>query len=76
MIIAQVFLHSRKFQRATGTQTTAGGLYKTTVTMLIESCSLYAIAILLCIASSQNTVMGTFWPALIEIQVRARLTFP
>ena len=76
MIIARVFSHSRDVQRATGTQTTAGGLYKTIVTMLIESCSLYAIAFLICMASSRNTVTNTFWPALIHVQVCAGLAFP
>jgi hypothetical protein len=83
MIIVRVFWHIRDFQHATGSRATAGGLYKSIVTMLVESCSLYAIALLVCIVLENVTYHDSsanpadiFWPALMEIQVRPTFTIP
>src|SRR5579872_1800281 len=47
MIVTRLILHRRKLQSVIGASTRADGLYKTTVTMLIESAVLYAVSSLL-----------------------------
>lgn len=74
MIITRLVLHNR------GTRTPAaalvagtGGLYKTIITMLVESSALYAVCSLLVIGTfaSQSFAADLFLPILAEAQVRA-----
>ena len=78
MIVGRLILHSRKFQSAIGTTAKTGGLYKAIVTMLIESCALYAITYLLFMApwAAGSSVGNAFFPILAEVQVRTLLHLP
>ena len=72
VIVARLILHSRNLREATGAPATTGRLYNTIITMLIESCALYAVALLLYIGSywADAAVVATFWSILTEAQVR------
>ena len=72
MIVIRLTLHTRTTRVAVGL-TGMGGLYKAITTMLIESCSLYALSTLLVILPyvSAEYVMHIFFPILAETQVRA-----
>jgi len=69
MIVGRLVLHSKNF--AMGTTAKTGGLYKAIVTMLIESCALYAITYLLFMApwAAGSSVGNCFFPVLAEVQV-------
>lgn len=71
LIAGRLILHSRNIRRAVGSST-QGGLYKTVVTMVVESCVLYAIGSLLFIGplSAQSPVQAIFAPCFGNIQVR------
>lgn len=71
MIVARLILHSKNLQSAMGTTAKTGGLYKAIVTMLVESCALYAITYLLFMApwSAGSFVGNAFFPILAEVQV-------
>ena len=72
MIVVRLVLHSRNTRTALG-GTGIGGLCKAIVTMLVESCALYAITSLLVLGpwSAQNSIIETFSPILAETQVCA-----
>ena len=74
MIVIRLILHTRNTRNALGIAG-IGGLCKTVVTMLIESCALYAVGSVLVIGpwSVQNTVASIFLVILSQTQVR---TFP
>ena len=66
-------------KKAMGPRATANGLYKTIVTILVESFALYTVNFLLFIGTwgSKSYFVYTFFPALVETQVRALLSsFP
>lgn len=67
MIIIRLSLHSRNVRKATG----ASGLYSALVTVLVESCALYALSFLLFIGpwGAGSLVQSVFFPTLIETQV-------
>ena len=71
MISIRLILHSRNFRNAVGTPGGASGLYKTIVTVLIESCALYALSFLLFIGpwGADSGIQYVFFPILIETQV-------
>ena len=72
MIAVRLILHSRNTQVAMGAPAGVSGLYKNVITMLIESCALYAVNSLLFIipwAAGGNWVAVVFLPLLGEIQV-------
>ena len=73
IIVTRLVLHSRNIRAATGTPAGIGGLYKTIITMLIESCALYAVSSLLVIAppGDDKYLADIFLPILAETQVRA-----
>jgi hypothetical protein len=73
MIIARLLLHNRSFKNAMGPPSATDGLYKTIVTMLIESFALYTVNFLLFIGtwSAKSSFVYTFFPILVETQVRA-----
>ena len=71
MIVVRLILYNRSARAATG-ETESGGMYKAIVTMLIESCALYAVNSLLFIGlwGAQNYAESIFLPILAETQVR------
>ena len=71
MIIIRLILHTRKTRNAVG-MAGNGGLCKTVVTMLIESCALYSVGSFLLIVSWVTGDHGTdiFFNILNQIQVR------
>jgi hypothetical protein len=78
MIVIRLILHSRNMRKAVGTTDGANGLYKTIVTMLVESSALYTIGFLLYIASwgAQSFLVNAFSPLCAETQVRSCSFFP
>ena len=72
MIVIRLILHTRNTRNAMG-MTGIDGLCKTVITMLIESCALYAVSTVLVIGpwSVQNTVAGVFITVLSQTQVCA-----
>ena len=73
MIIVRLVLHTRQIQSAIGTTAKVGRLYKAVITVLVESCALYAITFLLYLVLSITNSRGAriFWPILNEAQVSA-----
>ena len=71
MIATRLIRHSRNLRSSIG-PATDGGLYNTVVTMLVESCALYAVASLLFIGTlgGQSKIQGVFAPIFVNIQVR------
>ena len=72
MIVIRLILHTRNVRTAMG-GTGIGGLCEAIVTMLVESCALYAVSSLLVIGpwGAQNPVTNAFFPILAQTQVRA-----
>jgi hypothetical protein len=72
MIVTRLVLHSRNVRKAMGAETGTTGLYKTIVTMLIESSALYAASFLLYIGpwGANSNVVNIFFPILAGTQVR------
>ena len=71
MIIIRLILHTRNTRTALG-MTGIGGFSKAIITMLIESCALFAVSSLLVIATlgSGSVLWNLFTPILTETQVR------
>ena len=78
LISARLLLHSRNIRAAIGESSEPVSLYTTVVTMLVESCALYAVGYLLYIVPtvSLSYVGSIFSSALGEIQVRTAFTSP
>jgi hypothetical protein len=76
MIVTRLVLHSRNVRTAMGAPRGAAGLYKAIVTMLIESCTLYAVSSLLFVGpwGAGSHIADIFLPILAESQVRALYT--
>ena len=74
MIITRLILQARDTRTALGI-TGIGGLCKAVVTMLVESCALYAVSSLLVIGpwGANNPITNVFLPILNQTQVRASL---
>jgi len=72
LIVTRLILHSRNVRVAMGGPGGAAGLYKAIVTMLIESCALYAVNSLLFVGpwGAGNHAADLFLPILAETQVR------
>ena len=72
LIVARLVMHSRNVRAAMGAPSGAAGLYRAIVTMLIESCALYAVNSLLFVGpwGAGSHVADIFLPILAEIQVR------
>ena len=70
MIAARLIRHSRNIRKAVGS-TAGSGLYNTVITMLVESCALYAVNSILIIGpiGANSGVQGIFTPMLPYIQV-------
>jgi len=76
MIIIRLVLHSRDIRAILGTPLGGtSGLYKTIITMLIESCAIFAVSSVLVIGLlvTGNHALSTFMPVLTGTQVRAIL---
>ena len=73
MIIIRLVIHRRNTRTAAAALAGIGGLYKTIITMLIESSALYAVSSLLVIGTfvSGSCAADLFLPILAETQVRA-----
>ena len=69
MIVIRLVLYSMNIRAATGASG-IGGLYKTVITMFIESSALYAANSLLVLVRSNYAVVDIFLPLLAETQVR------
>ena len=78
MIVIRLIMHSRNIRNALGPLAQVSGLYRTIVTMLIESCALYGISILLFIGTwaAGSAYQLIFFPILAEIQVRMFFFLP
>ena len=76
MIVIRLVLHSRNIRNAIGAPTGTTGLCKAVVTMLVESCALYAVNFLLFIGAwgAQSHVSDIFFPLLAVAQVRVIAT--
>ena len=70
MIATRLVLHGGNIRAAAGPPG-IGGLYKTIVTILVESSALYAVSSLLVIAEGGSRIAYIFLPILAETQVRA-----
>ena len=77
MIVTRLVLHSRDIRDSMGPLVRLDGLYKAIVTVLIESCSLYAITFVLFIGTwaTTSSLEFVFFPILAQTQVRAVLAF-
>jgi len=73
MIITRLVLHNRGTRTSATALAGTGGLYKTIITMLIESSALYAVCSLLVIGTFtfRSSAADLFLPILAEAQVRA-----
>ena len=77
MVVVRLMLHNKEIRKAMGTSTTNGGLHKAIVTMLVQSCALYTVNFVLFIGlwAVNNPIANTFFPILIQTQVRTVLPF-
>lgn len=77
MIVARLVLHSRNIRSIMGAPTGANSLCKAVVTMLVESCALYAINFVLFIGAwgAESHVSDIFFPLLADTQVRVGFFF-
>ena len=71
MILIRLLLHTENIRAAKGSQSGIGGLYKTVITILIESCALYVVSSLLVIGPTRTRAADIFLPVLCVTQVRA-----
>lgn len=71
LIATRLIRHSRNIRKAIGPGK-GSGLYNTVVTMLVESCVLYAVASLLFMGplGAESEIQGIFAPIFVNIQVR------
>jgi len=71
MIVIRLVLHSRNIRTITGAPVGISGMYRTIITMLIESSALYAMGSLAVIGQSSSGIAYFSMPILSEIQVRS-----
>ena len=78
MIVIRLILHKKNIQNAIGTTEKPCGLYNAVVTMLVESCALYAVTCLLYIGPwvTGNSAQLLLPPFLNLVQVRAESLLP
>ena len=72
MLITRLVLHSKNIRSVMGTQDGASGLYKTIITMLVESGALYAASFVSLVGpwASQSIIKYTTFQIFPAIQVR------
>jgi hypothetical protein len=78
MIVIRLIIHIKNVRKAMGVHAAGTiGLYRTVVTVFIESSALYTVTFLLYIGpwSALNYAQYLFFPPLAQIQVRAASTF-
>jgi len=75
MITVRLALHNRNIKNVLGPSAASNGLYKTVVTILIESFALYTVNFLLFIGTwgTKSYFVYTFFPILVETQAIAPL---
>ena len=73
MIVIQLILHSKNIRNTIRPSAGAGGLYKAIVTMLVESCALYAVTFVpfIVLWISGSAIQYVFLQILANAQVRA-----
>ena len=78
MIVARLILHNKNVRSAIGTSSGISGLYTTIVTMLVESCALYAAGSLVLIVpwAIDSPLMFVFSKVSGMMQVRSASDFP
>jgi hypothetical protein len=78
MIVTRLFLHSRGIRDVMGTFSRVSGLYTTIVTILVESCTLYAVCHILYLGgwAASSPLANLFFLVLTQVQVRAVLLPP
>jgi hypothetical protein len=78
MIVTRLIWHSRNIRDAVGSPARGGGLYKTIITILIESSALYTVNHLCFLVSwsIESPLTYLFLPILVKTQVRAVFLFP
>ena len=78
MIVARLVLHSRHIRDAMGPGFRPGGLYKTIITIVVESYALFAVSNLLFLApwAAGHRLVNVFFPIFVQIQVRSVLISP
>ena len=71
MIVARLIILRKNLKKAMNAPVRLGGLYKAVITMLVESCALYAVTSLLYIGTSaaKSPLEYLFFPILSQIQV-------
>ena len=71
LIVIRLAMHSKNIRNAMGAPTGTSGLYETIITVLVESCAIYAVTSLLFVApwGAKSHVADIFLPVLGEIQV-------
>ena len=70
MIVIRLVLHNRNIRAIMGAPVGISGFHRTIITMLIESCALYAVSSLLVVGKSTSRIAYLFMPILSEVQVR------
>jgi len=76
MIVGRLVVHRRNLQSAMGSSArTTSGLYKAVVTILVESCALYAASFILFLVpwGLQHPITNMFFPIVAQTQVIAPL---
>ena len=73
MIVIRLALHSKNIKNSLGAKGGASGLYNAVITMLVESCALYAVAFVIYIGfwRAHKPLEYVFFEILSEAQVRA-----
>ena len=77
MIVIRLLSHGRKTRKAMGASAPAGGWYKTVITILVESCALFAVSFLLFVGfwAAVNPLASVFFSVLVGTQVRSIFAF-
>ena len=78
MLVTRLTLHKRNIRNAMGASSGAGELYKTTVSILIESSAIFFIGLVLFLATwaTRSPAQYIFLQILAQIQVRTIFTGP
>ena len=79
LIVARLAMHERYIRNALGTRSESSGLYETIITVLVESCAIYAVTSLLFVVpwGAKSHVADIFLPILAQVQVRTLVSgFP
>ena len=77
-IVIRLVLHNREIRNAIGARHGTSGMYNSLVTMLLESCALYALSSILYIGlfAATSSVTALFFPIHVEVQVSDLLRLP